>query len=43
MQTFKIISISGGTPMMIFPLSLVVIVSMVKDAFEDYARYKNDN
>jgi hypothetical protein len=42
MQTFRVISISNGNPMMAFPLSLVVIASMVKDAFEDYARYKSD-
>ena len=42
MQNFKVISISNGNPMMAFPLSLVVIASMVKDAFEDYARYKSD-
>jgi len=27
---------------MALPLGIVVVVSMMKDAFEDYSRYKND-
>jgi magnesium-transporting ATPase (P-type) len=37
------ISISGGKPVMAAPLSAVVAASMIKDAFEDYKRHKNDN
>lgn len=43
MQTIDLISISGGKPAMAFPLAGVVIVSMVKDAFEDYKRHKADD
>ena len=28
---------------MAFPLSIVVLVSMIKDAFEDYKRHKSDD
>jgi phospholipid-transporting ATPase len=42
MQTIKMISISGGSPVMAFPLMFVVFVSMVKDAFEDYKRHQSD-
>lgn len=28
---------------MALPLSVIVLVSMLKDAFEDYKRYKSDN
>ena len=28
--------------MMAVPLGIVIIASMMKDAFEDYSRYKND-
>ena len=43
MQCFDSISISGGKPVMLMPLISVVVVSMVKDAFEDYKRHKNDD
>ena len=36
------ISISNGSPVMAFPLFCVVCVSMIKDAYEDYNRAKND-
>lgn len=39
MQTIKMISISGGSPVMGFPLMFVILVSMIKDAFEDYKRH----
>ena len=42
MQTIKSISISSGAPVMALPLSFVVFVSMLKDAFEDYKRHVND-
>lgn len=43
MQTVKRISISGGKCAMGLPLGVVVFVSMVKDAYEDYQRHKSDN
>ena len=43
MQTFSVISISGGSPVMLAPLNIVLLVSMIKDAYEDYLRHKKDN
>lgn len=43
MQMIPIISISGGKPVMLMPLAFVIIVSMIKDIFEDYKRHKSDN
>jgi len=42
LQTIKSISISNGKPAMALPLTVVVIVSMIKDAFEDYKRAQAD-
>ncbi|CDW78607.1 phospholipid-translocating p-type flippase family protein [Stylonychia lemnae] len=42
MQMIPIISISGGKPVMLMPLAFVIIVSMIKDIFEDYKRHKSD-
>lgn len=42
LQTIKPISITGGSPVQLAPLSAVVIASMVKDGFEDYKRHKTD-
>ena len=43
MQTIDIISISGGKPVMLMPLSFVIAISMIKDIFEDYKRHKSDH
>ena len=43
MQTVKRISITGGKSVMSLPLGVVVFISMIKDAFEDYQRHKSDN
>lgn len=43
MQTVKKISISGGKSVMSLPLGFIVMVSMIKDAFEDHQRHKSDN
>ena len=37
-----LITITNGTPVMLYPLSFVVAVSMIKDISEDYKRYKSD-
>ena len=42
MQTIKSISISDGKSVMAIPLVFVIMVSMVKDAFEDYKRHQSD-
>jgi phospholipid-transporting ATPase len=39
----KEISDSNGKPAMLVPLSFVVLVSMVKDIFEDLKRHQSDN
>ena len=38
----NVISISNGQPAMAPPLAFVVILSMIKDAYEDYKRHKAD-
>ena len=42
MQTIKSISISGGKSVMALPLSVIVLISMIKDAYEDYQRHCSD-
>ena len=42
LQVIPLISISNNKPAMALPLVGVVLVSMVKDAFEDYKRKSND-
>ena len=42
MQMIKKISISNGQPAMAPPLAFVVLLSMIKDAYEDYKRHKSD-
>jgi hypothetical protein len=42
MELIKPISDSNGKPQLAVPLSIVVGVSMVKDAYEDYQRAKQD-
>ena len=43
MQIIQSISISDNKPVMAMPLAIVVLVSMFKDAIEDYKRHKNDD
>ena len=43
MQIIPSISISDNKPVMALPLAIVVLVSMFKDAIEDYKRHKNDD
>jgi phospholipid-translocating ATPase len=43
MSTIKMISITAGKPIMLIPLTTCIGWSMIKDAFEDYNRHKNDN
>ena len=42
MQMITVISISNGQPAMLPPLAFVIILSMIKDAYEDYKRHKED-
>ena len=42
MQCIKKISITGGKPSMALPLSVVILVSMLKDFLEDSKRHKSD-
>ncbi len=37
-----VISISGGKPTMLFPLSIILVLSMVKDIYEDCKRHRQD-
>lgn len=43
MQMIPNISISGGVPVMLGPLAIVLAVSMIKDIFEDCKRHKSDD
>jgi len=42
MQTVKTISISNGKPVMAVPLAVIILISMCKDAYEDYKRHVSD-
>lgn len=42
MQMINVISISNGQPAMLPPLLFVVVVSMIKDGYEDWQRHKSD-
>ena len=42
MQMIPLISISLGKPAMLLPLTFVIVLSMIKDIFEDYKRHKSD-
>ena len=42
MQMIEAISISNGQPAMLPPLTFVVVLSMIKDAYENYKRHKED-
>ena len=43
LQVIPPISITGGQPAILLPLLFVVIVSAVKDLFEDLGRHKSDS
>lgn len=43
LQTIPLISISANKPVMAFPLVIIVFISMMKDAFEDFQRHKSDS
>lgn len=36
------ISVTGGTPTILFPLAAVMLAVMIKDAVEEYYRYTKD-
>jgi hypothetical protein len=42
MQTIEVISITSGVPANLPPLCGIVLISMIKDGYEDYIRYKRD-
>jgi phospholipid-transporting ATPase len=42
LQLIPRVTISFGIPTYLAPLAFIVFLSMVKDAFEDYKRYKSD-
>lgn len=43
MECFNTISDSNGQPVLAVPLLFVVSISMIKDAYEDFLRHKQDN
>ena len=42
LQVIPDISNTNNQPLQLVPLSFVILVSMIKDAFEDYKRHKSD-
>lgn len=42
METYKPISSSEGTPVTLIPLSFVVGLALIKDAYEDIKRHMSD-
>jgi len=42
LQTFKAVSITNGVPSIALPLTLVILISMLKDAYEDWRRHQSD-
>ena len=42
LQSIKEISYSSGSPVILFPLSLVILINGLKDLFEDFKRKKSD-
>ena len=42
LQCIPAISDTGGYPVLAFPLSFVVGLSMIKDIYEDYNRHQSD-
>jgi phospholipid-transporting ATPase len=42
LQMIKLVSITGGIPTILPPLAFIVLLTMIKDVYEDYKRYKSD-
>ena len=42
LQVIPLLSITGGRPVILLPLTQVVATSMLKDVFEDHKRHKSD-
>lgn len=43
MQTIPYITISGGVPVIFLPLFVILIITGMKDFYEDYKRKKSDD
>lgn len=43
MQTVNEISNSDGKAVILFPLTTIILITAVKDLFEDWKRHKSDN
>ena len=42
LQCIPAVSLTKGIPTVLFPLVVIVIITMIKDGYEDYKRYKSD-
>ena len=42
LQTIPEITISGGQPVILFPLFVIVAITAAKDFFEDFKRHRSD-
>jgi len=43
MQTIQSISNSSGKPVILLPLTTIILITMIKDVYEDWKRHKSDN
>lgn len=42
MQSIPGVSVTNGQPLVLIPLSMVIFGVLIKDAYEEYSRYKKD-
>ncbi len=42
LQMIPLLTITGGVPVMLYPLTTVILISMIKDIFEDSKRHRSD-
>lgn len=43
LQLVPVITTTDGVPTILYPLSIIMAVSMIKDVLEDWKRHKADN
>ena len=43
MQTIQSISNSSGKPVILLPLTTIILITAIKDLYEDFKRHRSDN
>ena len=43
LQCIPPVSVTGGVPTMMLPLSFVLLVSMIREGYEDYLRHNQES